>query len=78
MVRNIVSVLVNVGRRKLDPNVIPVALKERRKFGYASAPPQGLYLADVHYDLDNHLSAGGRYWLHLFLYLERNMRQSLP
>lgn len=50
MVRNITGTLVEVAQGKRDPDSIPNLLKvrDRKKVGMA-APPQGLFLVDVHY-----------------------------
>lgn len=50
MVRNIVGTLVEVGRRKIEPEEVKhiLVLKDRRKAG-PTAPPHGLYLVEVKY-----------------------------
>lgn len=52
MVRNLVGTLVEVGRRK-QPGEWPHAIlaKRDRRFAGMTAPPQGLYLAHVEYEL---------------------------
>jgi len=51
MVRIIVGTLVQVGLGKISPNQIPgiIQSKDRSKAGQ-TAPPQGLYLVQVHYE----------------------------
>ena len=52
MVRNIVGVLVRVGRGRMEPEMLKGILsrgKEGREMVKSMAPPQGLYLADVNY-----------------------------
>jgi len=50
MVRNIVGALVRVGAGDADPAWVAEVLASRdRRQGAATAPPQGLYLAEVHY-----------------------------
>jgi tRNA pseudouridine38-40 synthase len=50
MVRNITGTLLDVGRKKLSPDVIPALFdkKDRRQLSCA-APPQGLFLMKVNY-----------------------------
>jgi tRNA pseudouridine38-40 synthase len=51
MVRNIVGTLVEVGRGALDPAEIPRILAARnRSAAGPTAPPQGLFLVEVHYE----------------------------
>jgi tRNA pseudouridine38-40 synthase len=50
MVRNIVGALVRVGAGEAEPAWLGDLLAGRdRRLGAATAPPQGLYLAEVHY-----------------------------
>ena len=50
MVRNIVGALVRVGLGAAEPGWLGVLLAGRdRRLGAPTAPPQGLYLAKVHY-----------------------------
>jgi tRNA pseudouridine38-40 synthase len=50
MVRNIVGALVRVGTGDADPGWLRVLLAGRdRRLGAPTAPPEGLYLAEVHY-----------------------------
>lgn len=50
MVRNITGTLLDIGAGKIPPEAIPKILeaKDRKKAG-SSAPPQGLFLMQVHY-----------------------------
>jgi tRNA pseudouridine38-40 synthase len=52
MVRIITGTLVDVGLGKLSPKAIPAIIesKDRQSAGH-TAPPQGLYLAEVYYDV---------------------------
>ncbi|QAT43893.1 tRNA pseudouridine(38-40) synthase TruA [Aminipila luticellarii] len=54
MVRIITGTLVEVGLGKLSPEALPDILKsgQRQKAGH-TAPPQGLYLSKVYYDLED-------------------------
>ncbi len=56
MVRNLVGTLVNVGTGKTSVDGFLKILKarDRRKAG-VKAPPQGLFLVHVHYDMDDAL-----------------------
>lgn len=50
MVRNIVGALVRIGRGEEEPAWLAAVLAGRdRRRGAATAPPNGLYLAEVHY-----------------------------
>ena len=51
MVRNMVGLLVEAGRGRLDPDEVPgvLALADREKAPYATAPAHGLSLAEVVY-----------------------------
>jgi tRNA pseudouridine38-40 synthase len=50
MVRNIVGALVEVGRGEQPPEWIGNVLTAKdRKARYPTAPPQGLFLVEVHY-----------------------------
>lgn len=50
MVRIIVGALLDVGRGKIDPEQIPILLREKdRTLLGVTVPPQGLYLWDVTY-----------------------------
>jgi tRNA pseudouridine38-40 synthase len=50
MVRNIVGALVRVGLGEAEPAWVGTLLAGRdRRLGAPTAPPQGLYLAEVHY-----------------------------
>jgi tRNA pseudouridine38-40 synthase len=50
MVRNIVGLLVDIGRGKRHPDAIPALLKTRdRRQSSITAPPQGLYLQAIEY-----------------------------
>lgn len=50
MVRNIVGALVRVGSGQAEPAWLGALLAGRdRRLGAPTAPPQGLYLAEVHY-----------------------------
>ncbi len=53
MVRNIVGTCVDAGAGRLNPACIPeiLAARDRRRAG-ATAPPQGLHLAEVVYEAD--------------------------
>lgn len=54
MVRIITGTLVDVGLGKIIPETLPkiIELKERQRAGH-TAPPQGLYLANVYYNLED-------------------------
>lgn len=54
MVRIITGTLVDVGLGKITPETLPeiIELKERQRAGH-TAPPQGLYLANVYYNLED-------------------------
>jgi len=56
MVRNIVGALLHSGSGKSQCDLETLSrlleLKDRSKVIAKPAPPQGLYLADVHYDWD--------------------------
>ena len=50
MVRNIVGLLVEIGRGRLLPSdVLEILRKGSRIFPFQTAPPHGLYLRDVYY-----------------------------
>lgn len=49
MIRNIVAVLVAIGKRKISLEAFKHQVVRQEKFNIAPAPPQGLYLVDVHY-----------------------------
>jgi len=50
MVRNIVGALVRIGVGEADPEWLAALLASRdRRLGAPTAPPEGLYLAEVHY-----------------------------
>jgi len=50
MVRNIVGALVRIGAGDADPSWLAALLASRdRRLGAATAPPEGLYLTEVHY-----------------------------
>lgn len=52
MVRNLVGTLVHVGLGKISPEEIPPILAgKNRELAGVTAPPQGLFLKAVHYDL---------------------------
>ncbi|MBN8280869.1 MAG: tRNA pseudouridine(38-40) synthase TruA [Gammaproteobacteria bacterium] len=56
MVRNIVGALVRIGRGEEEPAWIADVLAGRdRRLGAATAPPNGLYLAAVHYPAELNL-----------------------
>jgi tRNA pseudouridine38-40 synthase len=51
MVRNLVGTFVDVGRGRTHAGAIPVILDARtRTAAGPTAPPQGLFLMEVHYD----------------------------
>lgn len=52
MVRNIVGILVDIGRGKMEGTEIPgmLAMRNRDRLKSPTAPACGLYLRDVHYD----------------------------
>lgn len=54
MVRIITGTLVDVGLGKINPETLPeiIECKERQRAGH-TAPPQGLYLANVYYKLED-------------------------
>jgi len=53
MVRNIVGALVRVGSGDAEPAWLGALLAGRdRRLGAPTAPPQGLYLAEVHYPVE--------------------------
>lgn len=54
MVRIITGTLVDVGLGKISPEELPniMELKERQKAGH-TAPPQGLYLEKIYYELED-------------------------
>lgn len=52
MVRNMVSVLVEVGKGKSSIDDVKNLLLSRDRGMYPPAPPYGLYLVDVHYSFD--------------------------
>ena len=56
MVRIITGTLVDVGLGKIAPNQVKeiIESKDRQNAGH-TAPPQGLYLAEVYYDLEGRL-----------------------
>lgn len=58
MVRIIAGTLVDIGLGKKSPDVLPeiIARKDRRLAGH-TAPPQGLYLAEVYYENETLLKA---------------------
>ncbi len=50
MVRNITGTLIQVGRKKIQPQEIPALFEKRdRRYMSMAAPPQGLFLMKVHY-----------------------------
>jgi len=53
MVRIITGTLVEVGLGKLEPEALLYIMetKDRQKAGH-TAPPQGLYLAKIYYNLE--------------------------
>lgn len=52
MVRNIVGTLVEIGRGKIPPEAMVAILQSRqRQHAGPTAPPQGLFLVRVHYDV---------------------------
>lgn len=52
MVRNLIGTLVHVGLGKIRPEEIPeILLGKSRALAGVTAPPQGLFLKAVHYDL---------------------------
>lgn len=58
MVRNIVGALVRVGSGEAEPQWLADLLAGKdRRLGAPTAPPQGLYLAAVHYPADLELPA---------------------
>lgn len=59
MVRNIVALLLCVGRGRIASEEVPhlLALRDRSKLPVATAPPQGLFLVDVEYALDRQCGA---------------------
>lgn len=65
MVRNIVGALVRVGTGEAEPGWLGDLLAARdRRLGAPTAPPQGLYLAEVHYPVELALpsSAARPFW----------------
>lgn len=65
MVRNIVGALVRVGSGEAEPGWLGDLLAARdRRLGAPTAPPQGLYLAEVHYPVGLELPspAAGSFW----------------
>ena len=57
MVRNLVGILVEVGRGALQPEDVKMILEKRDRSSWnggsiGTAPAHGLYLLDVHYDLN--------------------------
>lgn len=58
MVRNIVGALVRIGTGEADPGWLAELLAGRdRRLGAPTAPPEGLYLAEVHYPTELALPA---------------------
>ncbi|WP_246052136.1 tRNA pseudouridine(38-40) synthase TruA [Desulfobotulus mexicanus] len=54
MVRNLAGTLILVGRGKIKSEAIPQILEgKKRELAGVTAPPQGLFLKAVHYDLCN-------------------------
>lgn len=53
MVRNMVSVLVEVGKGRLSVDDVEKLLLSKDRGIYPPAPPYGLYLVNVHYPSDN-------------------------
>ena len=58
MVRNIAGLLISVGQGESPPERVAAVLQSRdRKFNAATAPPHGLYLAEVRYPAEFGLPA---------------------
>jgi tRNA pseudouridine38-40 synthase len=50
MIRNIVAALVHVGKKKMSIPHFKYLFESKQAYSIPPAPPQGLYLVDVHYD----------------------------